>query len=59
MVRKTKVVIFGTGKGALGTVERLDLSKVEITCFLDSNPSRQGCAFFGAKVISPEAIAQV
>lgn len=59
MKRKTRLVIFGTGQGAVNTLEHLDPKKTEILCFLDSQREKQGQLFFGKPIIAPEAVSNL
>jgi hypothetical protein len=59
MEHKVRLAIFGTGQGAVQTMEYLDSEKTEIVCFLDSDKKKQGRSFCDRPIVPPEEALQL
>jgi len=54
MKQKIRLAIFGTGQGAVQTIEHLDPDKTEIVCFLDSDKEKHGKLFCERPILPPQ-----
>jgi hypothetical protein len=48
------VIVFGTGEAAVKTVNKLNQTDVQISCFVDNDKSNQGRHIFGHKIYDPQ-----
>lgn len=54
-----KVALWGARMTGLGAFRKLTSSKVDVVCFIDSDPSLQSMRLFGRKVVSPEEVVRL
>lgn len=50
------VAIWGTGEHTEYLLKVLDIDKINLKCFIDSNQSKWGKEYYNKKILSPEAI---
>lgn len=55
-IMNVRIIIFGTGKGAIDFIERCNKENVDIVAFCDNDKNKWGTAFYNRIIISPEDI---
>lgn len=53
---KIRIVVFGTGSGAVQFMQRIKQDAVAVQCFVDNDPARQQSGFMGYRVIAPDEL---